>query len=1731
MAKQVSEILVKLGIQGAEGLDKLKSSFRELEKSLGPSAETIERARKGIVDFNKESRNTEQLIKGQIQALRGLQSQTERGSTAWAELADDIEHFRQASRKTDDEIQVLRQSILFVASGTDQSKKSLREYIGDLSRLRDEATITGGTFQELSRDIAALTGRLQEAEQQTQETSRVFGRVLGQALASTSAGLRRQLDGIKELINEQREVIDSIDLLSKKERKLADNQEKRAAAQERLNRALVQQRQLQYAESIRAGRETVRVGAAAFNDPGFLSFERIRQQYGDLPDTTAGLNQELSELSERLLNTTRGSNLYVETANRMAQIQRELRTELTGTASTLDQLARSQAAAERQMSKRAGIEAYYAPTALLAPGVTGYRDPATGAMIAGGAGPARIGVQEAAYPTPIGPQPFPEAGRRAQEQIQRSLDDVNRIYEDARVRRAEIQAKYDQIHIDKLLEGLELEGQVREKGFKDELAAFDRQLEARDRRRRRRLTTGQAVQSAGAIISGGIFGGPEGFAGGLGGFAAGLAIPGLGPVGGAFAGAAVGAQVSGLRRAAGAAAEYAAEIRRLQLALQGVVYSFEDYRAALRAINTASEEFNIPIQQSTQQFTKLTAAVIGSGGTIKDAENAFKGLSAAVLGTGGSIQDVNGALVAAAQVFSKGKVSAEELRGQIGERLAGAFSLFAESSDTTTKQLDKDLQNGEVTLAQFVKFTEFALQKYGRTARIIADSPEQAGARLDRALKNLQKNVGDALGPTGAAFQDFAARSIRGLDRLINKLIELRAIQPGAGYYQERVLGGQVSIAQLEKEVLRAGARESELRAQTASVGLGFIADLIPDIKEAAKESRILEEALVKIRQIEKETNKERKQRQEEEDRAEKEKLGQQYLQALGQREQALGDARRQREEQIAKIRKDAIEASLRLERDLGDERRNIERDIERVRREMQYGAGEIDRLRRLAAGEDPEVIEAERKAAEISQRATEDKIKIQEDLLDKELQQQRTIADFQKNTAKQIADANEGYAKRVGEIQRDFAKTSAKIIEEGSGAAAKRITLAAQIVSQVLQRTALNQQRAQYGLQPIGEPTGFRGGQPVYGQMTGEEIPSQIKRIDINLEQLLKKLQESPRGQASPAGRRVSSLGIGEQFLGMLGAESGYEDVAGLLPLPIEKMRQQAARPLRLFWESVQDMTEGLYAVSRKEAQRYIQQQKGFNLPAAREKVIQNLQRFESYRAGDKWDPAEAQWKERENRWKPDPRSKPSTASLETLSGVARQISGDAFKTLNNMGTSLYGLLGDISDYLSEGQLEVLRKGIREQLGKGVRPSVIKAEVTGGNARTGRAHIRAAVQSLVDELSAPNAGQPLTRPFESKFFNQLQNQPIITPGIESKFEGAMLPGRGFNISKLTRNLGNVATAGSLAGLIPAAGATTQLRQQGAQQQIQQVDQNQLQQQLELFSNITGASRDTYRNLQEQSREIELQVKYLSQGHEPALARELASLQQSYETQKRRVELQAQALINNGANEELVTSQLDIELQNLDVLNKQNQALAAQNEKRNKAIQDAIQLRDAVLNPLQQGFGQAFDLLIQGTENWGDSLRNIAATVLRDIARQLIQIFVINQAISAISKLFPAPSGTIPVAAVAANGLAFAKNGIQPFAMGGIVNKPTLFKYADGGTGRFGLMGEAGPEAIIPLKRGRDGRLGVSGGGSTNVTVNVDAQGTQVQGDDNRGQQLGRAVAAAVQAELIKQKRPGGLLA
>jgi len=66
----------------------------------------------------------------------------------------------------------------------------------------------------------------------------------------------------------------------------------------------------------------------------------------------------------------------------------------------------------------------------------------------------------------------------------------------------------------------------------------------------------------------------------------------------------------------------------------------------------------------------------------------------------------------------------------------------------------------------------------------------------------------------------------------------------------------------------------------------------------------------------------------------------------------------------------------------------------------------------------------------------------------------------------------------------------------------------------------------------------------------------------------------------------------------------------------------------------------------------------------------------------------------------------------------------------------------------------------------------------------------------------------------------------------------------------------------------------------------------------------------------------------------------------------------------------------------------------------------------------------------------------------------------------------------------------------------------------------------------MPLRRGKDGRLGVeTSAGVGNVTVNVDASGSSAEGDEQISTELGKVLGAAIQAELVNQKRPGGLLA
>ena len=237
-----------------------------------------------------------------------------------------------------------------------------------------------------------------------------------------------------------------------------------------------------------------------------------------------------------------------------------------------------------------------------------------------------------------------------------------------------------------------------------------------------------------------------------------------GAVGG-LQGAAIGAGIAAVGGAAqfgSESAEYAAQIQKLQIALKGVTADQDDFAYGLGVIAKTSKKLNVPLGASTKQFTTLAASVLGSGGTIKDAEQVFTGVSNAIKATGGNAEDVQSAIRAMSQIFGKGKVSAEELQGQLGERLAGAVVKFAEANGSSLQKLQKDLRDGTVGLDQIMTFTGKLNEDFAATAEKVANSSADAGQRFRTTMDRLKFAVGSILQPIGAEFQ-----------RVFTKIIEI----------------------------------------------------------------------------------------------------------------------------------------------------------------------------------------------------------------------------------------------------------------------------------------------------------------------------------------------------------------------------------------------------------------------------------------------------------------------------------------------------------------------------------------------------------------------------------------------------------------------------------------------------------------------------------------------------------------------------------------------------------------------------------------------------------------------------------------------------------------------------------------------------------------------------------------------------------------------------------------------
>ncbi len=216
----------------------------------------------------------------------------------------------------------------------------------------------------------------------------------------------------------------------------------------------------------------------------------------------------------------------------------------------------------------------------------------------------------------------------------------------------------------------------------------------------------------------------------------------------------------------------AIEVNKMMNALKAATGSAAGARREFQFLVDTSRELSLDLSSVGIQFAQLAAAARGTSLAGKGVRDIFKAVSTAALVLGLSSEQTTGALRALQQMISKGTVQAEELRGQLGERIPGAFQIAARAIGVTTRELGKMLEQGLVIAEELLPLMAVELEK--TFSPQVEEAVEQIGAAIQGLktefflfFKLLEDNVGLVQGFAG--FLRTMGRGVRVINEALGK--------------------------------------------------------------------------------------------------------------------------------------------------------------------------------------------------------------------------------------------------------------------------------------------------------------------------------------------------------------------------------------------------------------------------------------------------------------------------------------------------------------------------------------------------------------------------------------------------------------------------------------------------------------------------------------------------------------------------------------------------------------------------------------------------------------------------------------------------------------------------------------------------------------------------------------------------------------------------------------------------
>jgi len=268
-----------------------------------------------------------------------------------------------------------------------------------------------------------------------------------------------------------------------------------------------------------------------------------------------------------------------------------------------------------------------------------------------------------------------------------------------------------------------------------------------------------------------------------------------------------------------------AEMQNLEVRMKDLAGGNDEALKTFGDLKQMANDLGLSYKSLTTNYVQFTSAAKASGMEVDKASRIFKSMTIALAGTGASTEQVKSAMMALTQMIGKQKISAEEMRQQLGEAMPSAIGIMAKALGVGTQELDKMMSSGQLLANEVLpKFAEEAERAFGGNVEQMSGNITANMERLKNAWEGYMTSLGERFYGSGGGAEVLADMLTwwTEINQTQDQYLRNERMRLLADYKQQDQVKEQISILEKEKkseeEIIK--TLEQQIEAQQRLLGV-----------------------------------------------------------------------------------------------------------------------------------------------------------------------------------------------------------------------------------------------------------------------------------------------------------------------------------------------------------------------------------------------------------------------------------------------------------------------------------------------------------------------------------------------------------------------------------------------------------------------------------------------------------------------------------------------------------------------------------------------------------------------------------------------------------------------------------------------------------------------------------------------------------------------------------------------